>query len=270
MAAMAEFASRRPARRGPGGGTSAEFAADELAAELHLTQFSAAAQIEFATTVTERLPRTFAALGAGRIHPVQVRIIDEETAILGPEEVARADELLAEQAPGLTYGELRHASRKLVLKLDPEGVRKQKEAAKRDTQVRRFRESSGNGGMVARELPSDEALASWQHIEQRALDLRAAGVPGTLEELRVRAYLDLLQERDSRHLAPDPARAPAPADPEHPEPADASRTRRPRASWPRAVRCRLQPQPEPSRLDDPVDLVRAAGPARTLVRAWPR
>jgi hypothetical protein len=54
--------------------------------------------------------------------------------------------------------------------------------------------------MVARELPSDEVLASWQHVEQRALDLRAAGIPGTLQELRVRAYLDLLQERDSRDL----------------------------------------------------------------------
>jgi hypothetical protein len=52
--------------------------------------------------------------------------------------------------------------------------------------------------MVARELPCDEVLASWQHVEQRALDLRAAGVPGTLQDLRVRAYLDLLQERDSR------------------------------------------------------------------------
>jgi hypothetical protein len=51
--------------------------------------------------------------------------------------------------------------------------------------------------MVARELPSDEVLASWQHVEQRALDLRAAGLPGSLQELRVRAYLDLLQERDS-------------------------------------------------------------------------
>jgi hypothetical protein len=63
MAAMAEFASRRPAHRGPGGGTAAEFAADELAAELSLTPYSAAAQIEFATTVTVRLPKTFAALG---------------------------------------------------------------------------------------------------------------------------------------------------------------------------------------------------------------
>jgi hypothetical protein len=87
---------------------------------------------------------------------------------------------------------------------DPEAVRKRKEAGKRQTHVRPFRENSGSAGMVARELPSDEVLASWQHVEQRALDLRAAGVPGSLPELRVRAYFDLLQERDSR----DPAAAP--------------------------------------------------------------
>ena len=52
--------------------------------------------------------------------------------------------------------------------------------------------------MIAREMPSAEILASMQHVEQRALDLRDAGVPGTLEELKARAYLDLLQERDSR------------------------------------------------------------------------
>jgi hypothetical protein len=55
--------------------------------------------------------------------------------------------------------------------------------------------------MVARELPSDEVLASWQHVEQRARELRAAGVPGSLRELRIKAYLDLLQERDSRLVA---------------------------------------------------------------------
>ena len=85
-----------------------------------------------------------------------------------------------------------------MLELDPESAGRRKEAAGRDAHVRRFREDSGNAGMVARELPPDEVLASWQHVEQRALDLRAAGVPGTVQELRVRAYLDLLQERDSR------------------------------------------------------------------------
>jgi hypothetical protein len=50
----------------------------------------------------------------------------------------------------------------------------------------------------ARELPSADALAAWQNVEQRAQALRAAGVLGTLQELRVRGYLELLQGRDSR------------------------------------------------------------------------
>ena len=43
-----------------------------------------------------------------------------------------------------------------------------------------------------------EVLASMQHVEARARALREAGVEGTWEELKVRATLDLLQERDSR------------------------------------------------------------------------
>ena len=62
MAAVAEFAARHP-------GTSVEdqFAADELAAELHLTPLSAAAQMDYSSQVASRLPLTFAALFAGRI-----------------------------------------------------------------------------------------------------------------------------------------------------------------------------------------------------------
>ena len=192
MAAIAEFARRS------GTGLDGEFAADELALELHMSQQSAAGQMDFATQVAKRLPKTFAALAAGQIHPVHLRIIDDETRYLTDADAATADALLAGAAPGQTFGELRYAARKLVLKLDPDTARKRKEAARREAHVRRFREESGNAGMVARELPSDEVLASWQHVEQRALDLRAAGVPGTLQDLRVRAYLDLLQERDSR------------------------------------------------------------------------
>jgi Domain of unknown function (DUF222) len=204
MAAIGEFARRA------GTGVEGQFAADEL----HMSQPSAAGQMDFATEVPKRLPRTFAALAAGQIHPIHLRIIEEETRILTDADAAKADAVLAEAAAGKTFGELRYAVRKLVLKLDPDAVKKRKEAAKREAHVRRFREESGNGGMVARELPSDEVLASWQHVEQRALDLRAAGMPGTLQELRVRAYLDLLQERDSRAVPEGPAQNDPPGPPE--------------------------------------------------------
>jgi hypothetical protein len=201
LAAIAEFAARRAA--GPPG--HAEFAAEELGWELGLTGASAAAQMGYASAVATRLPRTFAALAAGAIHPVAVRIIEDETRVLSDGDAATADEKLAEAARDKTFGQLRHAAHRVVLKLDPEAAQRRKEAARREAQLRWFREQSGNGGMTARELPADELLASQQHVEQRAVELRAAGVPGSLRELRIRAWLDLTQERDSRQAPAEPA-----------------------------------------------------------------
>ncbi len=202
MAAMDEFARRRPVQDGRARDDAkcAEFAGDELAGELNLTWQSAADQVAYACTVAARLPRTFAALAAGLIHPVHVRIIEDETRVLKEADAATADEQLAKAAASKTFGQLRYYAHRLILKLDPDAALRRKETAAQDAHVRRFREDSGNAGMVARELPPDEVLASWQHVEQRALDLRAAGMPGTLRELRVRAYLDLLQETDCRLL----------------------------------------------------------------------
>jgi hypothetical protein len=198
IAALAEFASR-PRRT--------DFAADEVAAAFRLTWLSAAGQIEYARTVARRLPVTFAALAAGKLDPVHVQIIEDLTSVLSDADAAVADEFLAAAAQSKTYGELRRAGNRLVLRLDPAAVRRRKEKARREARVRSFREESGNAGICGRELPSVEVLASMQHVEDRARALRDAGVPGTWEELKVRATLDLLQERDSR---PDPGPAPRP------------------------------------------------------------
>ncbi len=232
LAAVGEFTTRMAAE----GGAAAEFAADQLACELHLTAASAAAQMDYARTVADRLPHTFAALRAGTIHPVHVKIIEDETSILSAADAARADAVLAGAAGLLTFGKLRAAAHRLVLELDPESAQRRQQTAKQDAHIRKFREDSGNAGMVARELPPDEVLASWQHIEQRALDLRAAGVPGTLQELRVRAYCDLLQERDSRHPPPGPG---------HPTPGSGPGPDPPRLrDW--IGRLRLQVTPSPA------------------------
>jgi Domain of unknown function (DUF222) len=192
MAALAELASR-PRRQ--------DFAADEVASAFNVTWLSAAGEIDYARSVKRRLPVTFAALGAGKLHPVHVKIIEEVTGILSDEDAAIADSELAEAAQSKTYTELRRAATRLVLKLDPEAVRKRKEKARGQARVRSFREESGNAGITGREMPSAEVLASMQHVEDRARALREAGVPGTWEELKVRATLDLLQERDSRPAA---------------------------------------------------------------------
>jgi Domain of unknown function (DUF222) len=194
-----------------------EFISDEVALEVRLTWTAAADRMSYACDLAGRLPVTFAALGAGLIDPVHAKIIYEQTDILSAADAAKADPELAAAAQAKTYGELRAAAAKLVLRLDPDAHERRKQANRREAHVRPFREESGNAGMVARELPSDEVLASWQHVEQRALDLRAAGVPGSLRELRIRAYLDLLQERDSRLAAGPAQRQGGPGDDDGPQ-----------------------------------------------------
>ena len=222
LAALAELARRRPATEPADSGEAgfSDFAADEVAAELHLTGQSATDQIWYACTVADRLPRSFAALAAGRLHPVHLRIVQDETSDPDPGTGRRGRRASwpGPRSPRRS-GELRYAAHRLILKLDPDAARKRKEAAaKHEAEVRRFREDSGNAGMIARELPPDEVLASWQHVDQRAHDLRAAGMPGTLRELRIQAYLDLLQERDSRDAAGEPSagQADRPAGPDGP------------------------------------------------------
>ena len=148
LAALREYAARHCGTR-----PADEFAPEELAFELHLTPQSAAEQMDYAGTVARRLPQAFAALAAGRIHAVHLRILEDETRVLSDQDAATADKLLAEAAPGMTFGELRHAAHKLILKLDPEAARKRKEAARAEAHVRPFRERSGNAGMVAANCP---------------------------------------------------------------------------------------------------------------------
>jgi Domain of unknown function (DUF222) len=158
----------------PGGPKVREFAAEELAPDLHLTWQSAAGQIVYACSVAARLPVTFAALRAGQIHPVHLRIIEDETTYLSDEHIAEADAKLAEAARSKTFGELRYYAHRLVLKLDPESALRRKEQARQDAHVRAFRESSGNAGMVARELPPDGVKQAQGLAARNARTRRAA------------------------------------------------------------------------------------------------
>ena len=59
-------------------------------------------------------------------------------------------------------------------------------------------EDSGNAALAGRELPPDEVLAADERITAWARELKAAGLDGGMDEIRARAYLDLLLGKDSR------------------------------------------------------------------------
>jgi hypothetical protein len=76
--------------------------------------------------------------------------------------------------------------------------------------VERWLEDTGNAALAGRELAPGEALAADERITARARELKAAGLDGGMDELRARAYLDLLLGIDSCP-GPDGTPAPAPA-----------------------------------------------------------
>ena len=121
--------------------------------------------------------------------------------MLDPAEARAAEALVLGRAGRLSPGGLRAAIVRAVMEVAPDKARKRREEAVRDARVERWREDSGNAALAGRELPPAEVLAADQRINWWAQQLKAAGLEGSADELRARAYLDLLLDTDSRPTA---------------------------------------------------------------------
>ncbi|MFY9653877.1 DUF222 domain-containing protein, partial [Trebonia sp.] len=203
LTAVAEFTRRceaqyedATARRVPRGCRDGEFPDAELGMELVTSQNAARDQMDLAGDLQTRLPRTWAALGAGVIDEYRARLIWRPTRHLTDADAARADEILAALAPGLRYDQLARKATAVAMKLDPQAFQRGKEQARQERQrVQAGREESGNAFLSGRELAIEDALASKAHIDALAVALRKGGLPGTLQRLRVLAFNDLTQGR---------------------------------------------------------------------------
>ena len=195
------------------------FASYELSLALTLTGRSAEAYLDFSVELATKLPKTMAALEAGQIDIIRARIIAEATHVLSNEHTAAVEDRIFPRAGQQTSGQLRAALARAVLAADPGAARARREEAQRDARVLRWREDAGTAALCGRDLPSADVLAADQRISARARDLRSAGVTGTLDELRARAYLDFLLGRDSM---PQPPPQPQPQPPPSAKPGTAA------------------------------------------------
>jgi hypothetical protein len=144
------------------------------------------------------LPGTSAALRDGVVSLGKARIIATATGLLDAAEARAAEQEVLDRAGRLTPGSLRAAIARAVMEAAPDKARQRRETAAKFARVERWAEDSGNAALMGRELPPDEVLACDQRICWWAGELRKAGLDGGMDELRARAYLDLLLGKDSR------------------------------------------------------------------------
>src|SRR5580698_4439907 len=193
LVTLAEFTRRRPALAT---GVSGARAAAEEAAWVSAESWSRMLdQAVLAQAATARLPQTLAAMGEGTVSAYKLSVIAGQTADLSDDDAAKADVMLAAAAMVRNPAALRDFARRQVARLDPEAQVRRKEKALRKASVRVWQEDSGNMGLSAREMPTGDGQIAWQNIEARALDLHAAGMPGTTGQLQVQAMLDYLLGR---------------------------------------------------------------------------
>jgi Domain of unknown function (DUF222) len=205
LAAVAELARRRPADRTPPAAGPGEFPArlspfiaDEIAAALTVTGRAADGHLDLGLDLAVRLPATMQALTAGRIDRPRAKVIADLTRVLTAAHARQAEQQILDRMGNSTTGQLRALLARVIIAIDPEAARRRREEAQRDPRVRRWQEDAGTAALAGFGLPPADVLAADQQLTHRALDLRAAGLAGSLEELRARAYLDALLGRDSQ------------------------------------------------------------------------
>jgi hypothetical protein len=181
-----------------------EFTRDQLAYALGESRGQADALLTVAWHLATRLTRTRAALRDGAITRPKAELIVWATQHLDGDEARAVEAKILGRAGRLTPGGLRAAVARAVMEVAPEKARRRREEAAKDARVQRWAEDSGNAALMGRELPPDEVLAADQRISWWAGLLKKAGLDGSMDELRARAYLDLLLGKDSRPRDPQP------------------------------------------------------------------
>ena len=195
-----------------------EFTRDQLAFALGESRAAADALLTVAWHLATRLDGTLGALRDGIITRNKAELIVRLTQYLDDDEARAVEAKILGRAGRLIPGSLRAALARAVMEVAPEKAKERREKAAKTARVERWAEDSGNAALMGRELPPDEVLACDQRIRGWADELRKAGLEGGVDELRARAFLDLVLGKDSRPRARTrrppgrlPARAPCPA-----------------------------------------------------------
>jgi hypothetical protein len=173
----------------------ARYAADELRVALAWTRRSAEATQCYADALVFHLPQVHAALCAGRIDPAKARVFWHHLHGLAARHVESICTDLLPLAGRLTTGQLAVRLARAVIAVDPERARDEYERAVTERSVIAYLNPDGTVTLTATGLPADEAAAACERIHQLATQVKRAGYPATLDQIKAEVTLGLLNRR---------------------------------------------------------------------------
>ncbi|WP_203913650.1 DUF222 domain-containing protein, partial [Rhizocola hellebori] len=171
----------------------AEFAGFEISCALVWTQRAADTQLELAEAIVRRLPAVNAALATGDIDLPKARVIADAVTTLNLTLARTIVAQILPLAPGLTTGELRNRLAKLVITADPEAAAIRRLARIRQRRVELQPTQDGSATLLGLNLPAEDALAASNRLTALARELKRAGDPRSLDQLRADTFLNLLR-----------------------------------------------------------------------------
>jgi hypothetical protein len=197
----------------------AEHVSDEVAAALGLTGRSAN-QILFTAGGLDRLPDVHALLSRGEIDWARACLFVDQLSVLSSDDAREIAAPLIGRAGGMTSGQLRAALAQAVLAHDPQAAERRRKAARADSGVHTWTETSGNAALAGRELATTDVIHASVRLTAFARWLRKHGATGTMDQLRAAVYIALLTGRSVQSLLPhhhdpaDPVTRPEPGTPD--------------------------------------------------------
>lgn len=219
LVAVAEVARRRGVTDDPSldrdraRDVEAEFAPNEIALALTMTQFAAEYWVSLAVSLSSRLPGTLSALRSGLIDLNRAKLIDQYTTPLDDDLAQAVERKVLPRAPRQTTTQLGASLRRAVMSVDPAAAERRRKAAERYARVELTGDDAGTAALYGRLLPAAQASAAWARISAMADHLRGSGAGGGIDLLRAQVFIGLLLG-----TLPQPPDVPGPGDPAAPQP----------------------------------------------------
>jgi len=176
-----------------------EFAHLEVATLLHISDRAAQRRLQFALTLTDRLPQTLAALKQGCIEEYKAQLIADAVECLSDEHALIVERRVLDKAAGQTPTQLRNTLAKVVLAADPQGAEERRQEKMRERRVQSQPTESGMA-MLTVHHSAERIAAVHAVITGRARQLKALGGEArTLAQVEADVACDLILGAESAH-----------------------------------------------------------------------